>query len=243
MLIRNKSSFIKGFLLLASFAIVFASIFMPIITLEDGRKENPLNYADDFFNSLSKGSAFFIPSVRERVIKDLTGKQVDITLHMRSHESAAQAALLAEQSGFTVNVDDKNLALKGDIFTLAMSSLVDAEYMYNNDEKAVSERWDGANGLRVLRTWHELFQASIKPLQRAGMIVEAQAVDAIVRRALEPSYNFFGITASRVADNVGMLTFLLVFYVVYTMWYGFAIFGLFEGIGLTMKKAAVKEEG
>ncbi len=242
MLIRNKKKFIKGLLLLISFSIVFASIFMPIITLEDGRKENPLNYADDFFNSLSKGSAFFIPSVRERVARDLTDKNIDITLHMRSPESAAQGALLAQQAGFMVNVQGKDLALKGNIFTLAMSSLDDADSMYHNDSDTVSARWGGADAQRVLRTWHELFSASIKPLQRAGMIMEAQAVDAVVRRALEPSYNFFGITASRVADNVGMLTFLLVFYVVYTMWYGFAIFDLFEGIGLTMKKAAVKEE-
>lgn len=242
MLIRNKKSFINGFVLLASFIVVFASIFMPIITLEDGRKENPLNYADDFFNSLSKGSAFFIPSVRERVARDLKDKQIDITLHMPSAESAAQGAMLAQQAGLMVNAQDRDLALKGDIFTLAMSSLEDAESMYRNDDKTVSARWGGADGQRILRTWHELFSAGIKPMQRVGMIMEAQAVDAVVRRALEPSYNFFGITSKRVADNVGMLTFLLVFYVVYTMWYGFAVFGLFEGIGLTMKKAAVKEE-
>jgi hypothetical protein len=33
----------------------------------------------------------------------------------------------------------------------------------------------------------------------------------------------------------------LIFYVVYTLWYGFAIFELFEGIGLTMKKSAKQE--
>jgi hypothetical protein len=38
------------------------------------------------------------------------------------------------------------------------------------------------------------------------------------------------------------MTFLLVFYVAYTMWWGFAIFYIFEGIGLSMKKAKVKKE-
>jgi hypothetical protein len=33
-----------------------------------------------------------------------------------------------------------------------------------------------------------------------------------------------------------------VFYVVYTLWWGFAIFFIFEGIGLSMTKAKVKKE-
>jgi hypothetical protein len=35
---------------------------------------------------------------------------------------------------------------------------------------------------------------------------------------------------------------LLVFYLVYTLWWGFAIFYLFDGVGLSMKKARVKQE-
>jgi hypothetical protein len=38
------------------------------------------------------------------------------------------------------------------------------------------------------------------------------------------------------------MTFLLVFYIAYTMWWGFSIFFFFEGIGLSMKKAKVKKE-
>ena len=45
-----------------------------------------------------------------------------------------------------------------------------------------------------------------------------------------------------VVDKAGIMTGLLVFYVAYTMWWGFAIFFMFDGIGLTMKKAKVKKE-
>jgi hypothetical protein len=38
------------------------------------------------------------------------------------------------------------------------------------------------------------------------------------------------------------MTGLLLFYVMYTMWWGFAIFFLFEGFGLTMKKSKIKKE-
>jgi hypothetical protein len=43
--------------------------------------------------------------------------------------------------------------------------------------------------------------------------------------------------------KAGIMTGLLVFYVLYTMWWGFAIFYLFEGVGLTMKKAKIKKVG
>jgi hypothetical protein len=45
-----------------------------------------------------------------------------------------------------------------------------------------------------------------------------------------------------VKEKAGLMTFLLVFYVAYTLWWGFAIFFIFEGIGLTMSKAKVKKE-
>ncbi len=38
-----------------------------------------------------------------------------------------------------------------------------------------------------------------------------------------------------------MLTFSLVFYVIYTLWFGIAVLFLFEGFGLEMKKGARKE--
>lgn len=63
----------------------------------------------------------------------------------------------------------------------------------------------------------------------------------MISKGVEPSYNFFGITPMRVVDNIPLVAGFLIFYVIYTMWYGFAIFELFEGIGLTMKKSAKKE--
>jgi hypothetical protein len=45
-----------------------------------------------------------------------------------------------------------------------------------------------------------------------------------------------------VRDYAGMLTFMLVFYVAYTMWYGYGIFELFAGMGLGMGKPVSKKE-
>jgi capsid portal protein len=63
-----------------------------------------------------------------------------------------------------------------------------------------------------------------------------------MKKAIEPAYNFYKIDGQKVVDHAGMLSGLLVFYVAYTMWWGYAIFYLFDGFGLTMKKAKVKKE-
>jgi hypothetical protein len=64
----------------------------------------------------------------------------------------------------------------------------------------------------------------------------------VTKKAIEASYNFYGVEAVQVKEKAGLMTFLLVFYVAYTLWWGFAIFFIFEGIGLTMSKAKVKKE-
>ena len=64
----------------------------------------------------------------------------------------------------------------------------------------------------------------------------------IVKKAVEPAYNFYGVEAVKVKEHVGLMAFLLIFYVAYTLWWGFAIFYLFEAAGLSMKKAKVKKE-
>ena len=89
--------------------------------------------------------------------------------------------------------------------------------------------------------WHVL-TPSIKELQKKGMIAEAKVLDQVIRRALEPGHNFFGVEPVNVKDHVLLLACMLIFYIIYTLWYGFSIFELFEGIGLAMTKSKVKQE-
>jgi hypothetical protein len=81
-----------------------------------------------------------------------------------------------------------------------------------------------------------------KELKKQGKIAEAKIVSDVMKKAVEPAYNFYKIEGQKVSEKAGLMIGLLVFYVVYTMWWGFAIFYLFEGLGLTMKKAKVKKE-
>ena len=64
---------------------------------------------------------------------------------------------------------------------------------------------------------------------------EAKTVDLVVKKVVEPSYNYYGIEPQKISDRVFIVFFSLVFYVVYTLWYGFAVMYLFEGWGMKLE--------
>ena len=75
-----------------------------------------------------------------------------------------------------------------------------------------------------------------------GKITESKIVSDVMKKAVEPAYNFYKIEGQKVSEKAGLMTGLLIFYVAYTMWWGYAIFYMFDGLGLSMKKAKVKKE-
>ncbi len=247
MLIRNRKAFNRGLLLMVSFACVFFVFFMPIFPTHEGGTSNGLVFADNLFNTLSKGSANFFAAdgtntdTVERRIEPIKGNQIEITIPFKDAEKQALALTLAQTAGMQVESTDDKLSLKGDLHTMLTAMIADAHAMYHNDLETISKRHNGADGRLVMRTWWQLGSNMVRPLQAKLLVPEARAVSAVVSRAIEPAYNFFGIQSLRVSDNIPLVAGFLIFYVIYTMWYGFAIFDLFEGIGLTMKKAAKQE--
>jgi capsid portal protein len=93
-----------------------------------------------------------------------------------------------------------------------------------------------------MTSWWNVLKVMDKELKKQGKIEDSKIVSDVMKKAVEPAYNYYKIEAQQVADKAGIMTGLLVFYVIYTMWWGFAIFYMFDGIGLTMKKAKVKKE-
>lgn len=240
-MLHNKKSFTKGVLLMASFAVIFVLILTPIFKTDRGVAENGLSYADDLFNKLSKGSSYFIPAVRDKVAP-IQGKAIEVTIKPKKAELAGAMVTLGSKSG--VEVVEKapgELAVKGDLGSLLAAALEDSDAMYKNDGATVQGR-RGMDEKEAMTAWWEMLNSMIKPLQKQKLIQEAQGVDLVMKKAIEPAFNFYGIQAQRVLDKAGVLTALLVFYVIYTMWYGFAIFELFDGVGLSMKKSKAKEE-
>ena len=238
MLIVNKKSFAKGTLLLISFAAVFVAILMPIFPDAKG-KVTGLDYADSLFNRLSKGSSWFIPEIAPRV-KAMEGQEIEVLVPLKNTASADAVAKLFTVNGATVNAEGGLLRVKMDIGKLLGAVLADCEAIYNNRPEPVGTKYS-MDGYKALAFWWEGLQPMIKELQKAKRIPEAQLVDIVVRKGIEPAYNFRGIEAGSVKKEFVTMFALLIFYVVYTLWYGFAIFELFAGIGLTMKKGKKQE--
>jgi len=232
----NSKSIGVGVVLAISFLAVLALIFTPVF----GSGMNGLDYADDLFNKLSKGSSYFIPKLQKSV-QAFAGKQFTAEVSVDKPATAALAAKLFTAAGATATASEAKLTLSGDLGAVLAVVLRDSDEMYKNDGKAVAERY-GAKEKDVLRAWWTTFSAVDKYLKKNGRIEEAKIVSDVMKKAVETAYNYYGIPAEKVADKAFLMTFLLVFYVIYTLWWGFAIFYIFDGIGLTMTKAKVKKE-
>jgi hypothetical protein len=59
-MIANKPKFMAGLTLMVLFTAVFITIFMPLFGGKNG-----LEYLDNLYNSISKGSAYYIDAARE----------------------------------------------------------------------------------------------------------------------------------------------------------------------------------
>ena len=52
---------------------------------------------------------------------------------------------------------------------------------------------------------------------------------------MECSYNFYKIQPQNIGDRWGIVLFSLIFYVIYTVWYGFSVMYMFEGAGFRLE--------
>jgi len=236
MIVKSKMEFAKGAFLAATFAGVLALIFSPIF----GEGRNGLVYADDMFNKLSKGSSYFIPKVAKSN-EQFANTAIAVTVKYEKPEQIDGTVKLLTTAGIDAKNANAELQINGSLGTLMTKILQDSDDMYKNNGSAVATRY-GREEKKVMETWHTMLKGMDKSLKKQGKIAEAKMVSDVMKKAVEPAYNYYKVEAQNVVDKAGIMTGLLVFYVAYTMWWGFAIFYMFDGVGLTMKKAKVKKE-
>ncbi len=227
-MIANKKEFFGGSLMLLAFIAILIIIFSPVF-----KGQNGLEYLDALYNSISKGSAYYIPKVKEETGR-FAGKSIEVTLSMADEKQAEQTALLFQKGGASTTVDGASLRITGDLGKILENSLADADNMYHNDGKGVSVKY-GYNERQVLFNWWKAFKAMDNDLKKQKKFKEAKVVAIVIKKAIEPSYNYYKIVPQKISDRFGIVIFSLVFYVVYTLWYGFAIMFMFEGWGLRLE--------
>ena len=237
MLIANKRAFIKGALLLLSFAAVVIALMSPVFKDAEGYPQTGLQYADNGFNALSKGSSYFRPDVRNAV-RPFMGQSVSMEIPGLPRSMHPLALLILEDAGCKAEILPSGaVSFSGDLGALLQRATYVSELLYDNDGAAVSEIYDENPPLAVARVWWSLLSPMVSRLQKSGDLAAANAVDEVVRKAIEPGNNFYGVQPMRANAHIILIVLLLVFYVAYAIWYGFGVAGLFAGLGLTGHKA------
>jgi hypothetical protein len=226
-MIEKKSQFYLGLGLMIGFVVVLLLFFTPIVKGKSG-----LDYLDNLYNSISKGSAYYIPSVRKDIGK-FADHPVSVNLNLPGNGQAAQTALLFAGGGAKVDIQGTGLQVSGDLARILERAISDADEMYFNKGEAVSSRY-GIHERRVLYNWWKGLEELQKGLNKQKHFKEAKIVALVQKRAVEPSYNYYTVEPQKIGDRWGTVVFSLLFYVVYTLWYGFAMLFMFEGWGLKL---------
>ena len=227
-MIANKKKFTLGLTMLIAFFAVLTLFFTPIFGGLNG-----LDYLDGLYNSISKGSANYIPKLKDEA-KTFSGNNVDLSVAMANPTQAQQTSRLLTKTGAAVSVTDATLKVSGDLGKILDGVLADADAMYKNDGKAVADKY-GFGERQALYTWWQAFKAIEKDLNSQKKFKEAKAVANISKKGIEASYNFYRVEPQSIMDRLGVVVFSLVFYVIYTLWYGFAIMFMFEGWGMQLE--------
>ncbi|MFQ3574695.1 MAG: hypothetical protein SNJ53_08720 [Thermodesulfovibrionales bacterium] len=238
MLVKDKKHFNLGLIMTAGFFGLFFLIMMPIFNGMNG-----LEYADDIFNKLSKGSAYFVPKVSQSAEK-FVGKSFSITINLEGAKDAEQIKrmhTLLSKNNITADIQGTKLNISGDLGLLLKVVIRDADFMYKNDGEKLKSLYE-YDEKKALKDWWTLLTRIDKELQLKSQFDMAKMVNEVNKKLVETSYNYYKIESQSVMDKFFVMSGLLVFYVVYTLWWGYALYHLFEGVGLTSKKAKVKKE-
>ena len=227
-MIHDKKEFGIGLALIAAFLVVLVGIFSP---LYEGDR-NSLDFLDSTFNAISKNSAYYIPGVKAKAAKH-EGAIVSLNIKGADAGQVARMEKLLSATGATVLVDGAKLSISGDLGRMLGAVLADADLMFKNQGKAVAAKY-GFDERRVLYDWHQVLAAMAKDLTRQSRFQEARMLRDVQAKAVEPAYNYYGVEAVPMSSMIWVAMAALVGYVLYTVWYGFAVLFLFEGWGLKL---------
>ena len=237
-MIRDSKAFIIGLVMLISFMGIYAYMMTPSF----GNGRNGLEYADDMFNSISKGSAQEVVLDEVKKAEKWNGTGIDLTLKSKDEAQAKRwAETFQHVDGAEVQVDKEKVILKADFGKLLATISEDCVAMYDNKGDVVQAKYN-TDPRDATNRWYNITKSIGKELEKKEQFKESIYLSTYQKKVIEPAYNYYGVETKLVKDNKGSMTFLLLFYMVYTLWYGFSIYFLCIGFGITMTKATKKSE-
>jgi len=232
--VRNKRTFSIGVVMIVSFILCYVGMMSPNF----GNGRNGLEFADDMFNSLSKGSAYFIKDA-QKVADGQKGKNINLTVKASSPADAEKWGKLYSTAGAAVTVKESSVTINGDYGKILSAVVADSDFMYHNDSKSLENKY-GYDGREATNNWNSSLKKIDAALKAKSQFQEEFDLVKVQQKALEPAYNYYGVEIKKVSENKLSLAFLLSFYLVYTVWYGFGLFYLFDGLGIVVAKSKKK---
>jgi hypothetical protein len=236
-MIRDKKAFTKGVVMAIIFFAVLAYMFSPSF---DGG--NAFNASDRLFNSIAKGSTYYIPRIKEEA-EPFADFAFTATIAMPDKQATAEAKTVLGAAGIEVTDSGDKLSIKGRLGQVVDAALKDADAMFYNRGEEVKARY-GIDERKALFVWWHAIKETSKDLTRQKgkeNFKAAAFLDELNERGTEVGYNFYKIEPEQASSKALVLTFVLIFYVFYTLWWGFAVFFITEGFGLELSSGSKSE--
>lgn len=227
-MIANKKEFGGGLLLMIGFWVVFAILLSPIFA-----GQNLLDYMDGLYNSISKNSAYYIPEMTKKAEK-LKGSAFTSKFKVEDKASSPRVAAMLRAAGVVVEEGPDELNMSGDLGVLLAAAMQDTELVYANNGEAIKAKY-GVDAKQVMFDWWNTLSAIEKTLTKQEKFVESTTLYKAKTKAIETAYNYYGIQAQSIKEKLVIVVASLGGYVIYTMWFGFAILFMFEGWGLKLE--------
>ena len=232
-IVVKKTEFGVGLILSLTFFIILFVMHSGGMFGVDGK--SLVDYTDKMFVSVSKGSVYFIPEIMQKTSEDV-GKPIDIGIM-----GDEKTAMLFEKANAKTELDNKTLRIRGDLGEIERSAVQDADLLFKGDEKRLYEKY-GFDGKEVVKRWWTSLKAMEGTLRKAKKFEAIESLSNVRIKALEPAFNYYGVEAASAGDYAFGITTIVVCYVFYTVWWGFAIYFLCEGVGLLVRKGKEKKE-
>jgi hypothetical protein len=231
-MIAHKKEFTGGAIMMAGFWIVFALLLSPLYP-GPGKKVNMLDYMDNMYNSISKNSSNYIQATREKADK-FKGNVIELSIKTDDKLPADRLTNLMQQAGATVTAGDQEIKISGDLNAIITAVLADADTMFANNGEAIKAKYGYAEK-QVLYDWWNALKSMEKSLTKQEKFKESKILYQTRTKTVEPAYNYYGVESQSIGEKAVLVVSSLAGYVIYTMWFGFAILFMFEGWGLKLE--------
>ncbi|RJQ45282.1 MAG: hypothetical protein C4534_05160 [Gaiellales bacterium] len=215
--------------MLISFSAVLVFIFLPVF---DGK--NTLDEVDDLFNRVSKSSSDKLEDIEEEAQENV-GTEVSFTATADDAAQAERIVALMSDAGAQASAQDKKVDVSGDIGEIMLAATDLSRQAFDNESMEVTADKTGKEKPVPLYDWFTAIDTGQKDLQSAGEFDNQKLFLELSEKAIEPAYNYYGIEESSPSSEAIAITVALIGYVIYTLWYGFAILFMFEGYGIKLE--------